>query len=249
MPLSADHRRAPRRLYMAVAVLIAAGYGLTLAIFYPGIMTYDAKFIYEDIAKGVLGDWQSPVMTVLWGAIDPIAPSGSMFLLMATLTGGFCWLSRGKPPDPPVRALAAVAGSAGLRSAESSGKIALLRPGCRPPIVRCRRRWRGTFCLVKVLRFMPVVACCVQCALTAHPSLALTLPGRHRCPGSARRSCSSRRWWDFSRWCKSCITARSARRDSIRCSRSWYSTSAASATSPGRTSFQSPGASLRARCC
>ena len=85
MPLSADHRRAPRRLYMAVAVLIAAGYGLTLAIFYPGIMTYDAKFIYEDIAKGVLGDWQSPVMTVLWGAIDPIAPGpASMFLLIAT---------------------------------------------------------------------------------------------------------------------------------------------------------------------
>ena len=85
MPLSADHRRAPRRLYVAVAVLIAAGYGLTLAVFYPGIMTYDAKFIYEDIAKGMLGDWQSPVMTVLWGAIDPIAPgSGSMFLLIAT---------------------------------------------------------------------------------------------------------------------------------------------------------------------
>ena len=84
MPLSADHWRAPRRPYVAVAVLIAAGYGLTLAVFYPGIMTYDAKFIYEDIAKGMLGDWQSPVMTVLWGAIDPIAPGpGSMFLLIA----------------------------------------------------------------------------------------------------------------------------------------------------------------------
>ena len=75
----------PRRLCLAVAALIAAGYGLTLAIFYPGIMTYDAKFVYEDIAKGVLGDWQSPVMTVLWGAIDPVAPgAGSMFLLIAT---------------------------------------------------------------------------------------------------------------------------------------------------------------------
>jgi hypothetical protein len=70
---------------VAVAVLIAAGYGLTLSIFYPGVMTYDAKFVYEDIAKGVLGDWQSPVMTVLWSVIDPIAPgTGSMFLLIAT---------------------------------------------------------------------------------------------------------------------------------------------------------------------
>ena len=85
MPLSADHWRAPRILHVVVAVLIAAAYGLTLAVFYPGIMTYDAKFIHEDIAKGVLGDWQSPVMTVLWGVIDPVAPgSASVFLLTAT---------------------------------------------------------------------------------------------------------------------------------------------------------------------
>jgi len=86
MPLSPDRRQPMRRrLYLAVCALIAAGYALTLLIFYPGIMTYDAKFVYEDIAKGVLGDWQSPVMTVLWGMIDPVAPgAGSMFLLMAT---------------------------------------------------------------------------------------------------------------------------------------------------------------------
>jgi hypothetical protein len=83
MPLSPDRSRTA--LGVAVAAMIAAGYALTLAIFYPGIMTYDAKFVYEDIAKGVLGDWQSPVMTVLWGAIDPIAPgAASMFLLIAT---------------------------------------------------------------------------------------------------------------------------------------------------------------------
>jgi len=89
MPLSADRMRPMRRrLYLTVAALIAAGYGLTLAIFYPGIMTFDAKFVHEDIAKGVFGDWQSPVMTVLWGVIDPIAPGpGSMFLLIAPLTG------------------------------------------------------------------------------------------------------------------------------------------------------------------
>lgn len=93
MPLSPDRRHpVSRRLHLAVAALIAAGYGLTLAIFYPGIMTYDAKFVYEDIAKGVLGDWQSPVMTVLWGFIDRIAPgAGSMFLLIATSY----WLSFG----------------------------------------------------------------------------------------------------------------------------------------------------------
>ena len=84
MPSSPD-RGWPARQILYVAILIAAGYALTLAIFYPGVMTYDAKFVYEDIAKGVLGDWQSPVMTVLWGLIDPVAPgAASMFLLIAT---------------------------------------------------------------------------------------------------------------------------------------------------------------------
>ena len=86
MPLSPDRLQPMRRrLYLAVCALIAAGYALTLLIFYPGIMTYDAKFVYEDIARGALGDWQSPVMTVLWGVIDPVAPgAGSMCLLIAT---------------------------------------------------------------------------------------------------------------------------------------------------------------------
>jgi hypothetical protein len=69
----------------AVAVLIVAGYAFTLWLYYPGAMTWDAKYVYQDIAKGFYGDWQSPVMTWLWGLIDPIAPgSASMFLLIAT---------------------------------------------------------------------------------------------------------------------------------------------------------------------
>ena len=74
----------PRHL-IAVAVLLAIGFALTLAIFYPGVMTFDSKFLYEYTAKGTMGDWQSPVMVWLWGLIDPIAPgAGSMFLLIAT---------------------------------------------------------------------------------------------------------------------------------------------------------------------
>ena len=70
---------------LAVCALILAGYGLTLLVFYPGVMTYDAKYVFEDITKSVLGDWQSPAMTVLWRLINPIAPgSGSMFLLIIT---------------------------------------------------------------------------------------------------------------------------------------------------------------------
>jgi hypothetical protein len=86
MPSQADRQVLTRHLLPgSVAVLLAAGYGLTLLIFYPGVMTYDAKFVHEDIAKGTLGDWQSPVMTWLWGLIDPMTPGpGSMFLLIAS---------------------------------------------------------------------------------------------------------------------------------------------------------------------
>src|ERR1041385_7624872 len=80
-----EAHQSPWLARLAVAALILAGYGLTLLVFYPGVLTYDAKFVYEDIPKSVLGDWQSPAMTVLWRLINPIAPgSGSMFLLIIT---------------------------------------------------------------------------------------------------------------------------------------------------------------------
>jgi hypothetical protein len=75
-----------RHSVVLVGTLIALGFALTLWVFYPGVWTYDARYVYQDIAKGMLGDWQSPVMTVLWSLIDPIAPgAGSMFLLIAAL--------------------------------------------------------------------------------------------------------------------------------------------------------------------
>jgi hypothetical protein len=81
-----------RRSGLLIIAMIAAGYALTLYVFYPGVMTYDARFVYEYIAKGILEDWQSPVMILLWGLIDPIAPGpGSMFLLIVTLY----WLAFG----------------------------------------------------------------------------------------------------------------------------------------------------------
>jgi len=104
-------------LSAAIAAQLAAGYALTLWIFYPGIMTYDAKYVYEDIAKGTMGDWQSPVMTWLWGVIDPVAPgAASMFLLIATSY----WLGFGL--------LSLVLASQGKRSALLLPVLALLPP-------------------------------------------------------------------------------------------------------------------------
>jgi hypothetical protein len=73
------------RRVLPILALLAAGYALTLRVFYPGVMTWDAWYVHGDIAKGELGDWQSPVMVKLWALIDPLAPgSAGMFLFIAT---------------------------------------------------------------------------------------------------------------------------------------------------------------------
>jgi hypothetical protein len=79
----------------APLTLCALGFALTLYVFHPGIMTYDAKYVYLAIAQPQWGDWQSPVMVWLWKLIDPLASgSASMFLLIAGLYwGGFAILA------------------------------------------------------------------------------------------------------------------------------------------------------------
>jgi len=77
-----SHRRAT----VLAALMAAAGFALTILAFYPGYLTNDASFVHGYVQEWHLGDWQSPVMTMLWWLIDPVAPgSGSMFLLDAAL--------------------------------------------------------------------------------------------------------------------------------------------------------------------
>jgi hypothetical protein len=113
MRASPEHNAAR----LLIAAMTAAGFALTLTVFYPGIMTFDARYIYQDMTKGFYGDWQSPAMIVLWSLVDPIAPGpGSLLLLTVTLY----WL-----------AFAVVA----LTLARRSPRLALLLPllGLLPP--------------------------------------------------------------------------------------------------------------------
>jgi hypothetical protein len=81
---------ASKGVLLAIAAMLAAGFALSLAVFYPGYMSIDAEWVYKTPLDS-MGDWQSPIMTLLWRAIDPIAPgSMSMMLLMLALYwGGF----------------------------------------------------------------------------------------------------------------------------------------------------------------
>src|SRR5262249_38892766 len=57
-----------------VCVMACAGLALTIVAFYPGYLTRDATFIRGYVQTWYLGDWQSPLMTIVWWLIDPIAP-------------------------------------------------------------------------------------------------------------------------------------------------------------------------------
>ena len=71
---------------LIVMLVAAAGFALTVLAAYPGYMTNDATYVHSYIESWSLGDWQSPLMTMLWWLIDPVAPGGgSMFLFVAAL--------------------------------------------------------------------------------------------------------------------------------------------------------------------
>jgi hypothetical protein len=81
-----DHPRPGKASRVLLMLLLAAGFALTVVVFYPGYVTVDAQYVYDDAKAGRLGDWQSPAMGVLWLLIDPVAPgSVSMFLLTIVL--------------------------------------------------------------------------------------------------------------------------------------------------------------------
>jgi hypothetical protein len=79
------HAVSPRRpSWLIIVLLHAAGFTLSIVVFYPGVMNYDARYIYSDTAVGKFGDWQSPLMGWLWSVVDPIAPGpASIFLVIA----------------------------------------------------------------------------------------------------------------------------------------------------------------------
>src|SRR5262249_23656923 len=69
-----------------VCAMACAGLALSILVFHPGYLTRGATFVRNYVETWHLGDWQSPLMTIVWWLIDPISPgTGSMFLVTATL--------------------------------------------------------------------------------------------------------------------------------------------------------------------
>ncbi|MFL9823733.1 hypothetical protein [Rhodoplanes sp. SY1] len=84
--------RAAGSVPRVVVTLIAlAGFGLTLLVFWPGVMTYDARYVLVAARAGVYGDWQSPVMAWAWRQIEFLVPGppGMLLVTAALYWSGF----------------------------------------------------------------------------------------------------------------------------------------------------------------
>lgn len=91
-PPAAKLPRVSTGATFAIAAVAAAGFAVTILAFYPGYLTRDAFYIYENVREGLYGDWQGPLMAMIWRMVDPLAPgTASIFLL----TAGVYWLAFG----------------------------------------------------------------------------------------------------------------------------------------------------------
>ena len=238
---------------------VAAGFALTVLVFFPGYITIDARYVYADARAWRFGDWQSPAMAVLWRLIDPIAPGAlSMFLLTAVLY----WIGFG------VLALIAA------RRAFWLGVVAVLLAFMPPAFFFVGMVWRdvlfGVVWLAAAVLTFAVVDCAARWRLPVQ-ALSLLLivfgvllrPECHRRGSVSCRLCrlartfrsqadgdrrSFRRSSCSTRLFRSSITACWARSGRTRCTRSWSSISAASPTSAVKTSSRWHGAPIRRRC-
>src|SRR5436309_16134331 len=86
---SASTLRTSVGIIALILALAAAGFALTVFLFFPGYLTNDATFVHQYMQDWRFGDWQSRLMSMLWWVMDPFSPGpGRMFLLVA-----FCyWL-------------------------------------------------------------------------------------------------------------------------------------------------------------
>ena len=263
MPLSPDSTLAisklSRRSIVLICAMIAVGFGLTLLVFYPGVMDLRRALCLSGHRQGlprrlaIAGDdrvvvadrsdragrrqYVSADRDVLLAGFRPACVHCSTpfdlvrgcVAVAGTIAPGLCF-HRYTLARCPVCEHVATGGRACFHCRRTRGQAARARPsaGAWPA---CARR-----------------VCFARMRLSLRQFLASISDGPRNFPGSARPSSLCRWGLGFLCWCRLCITARLARYASIRCTRSWSSTLAASATLPNRTNFRSPGPRRKMPC-
>jgi hypothetical protein len=72
---------------LAAAMIMAGGFALSVWLFYPGLATHDALAVYDQAHAGRFGDWQPPLMGVIWVVLEHVFGYGpqALFLPVAAL--------------------------------------------------------------------------------------------------------------------------------------------------------------------
>jgi hypothetical protein len=85
MALRAPALFVPRSELVAAAVLALSGFGLSAYLFFPGIATHDALAVYDQAHAWSFGDWQPPLLGIIWVALEPIFGFGPGAILLPVL--------------------------------------------------------------------------------------------------------------------------------------------------------------------
>ena len=195
--------RAGRRRLAACRRMIAAGFALTLYVFYPGVMTYDARYVYKDIAKGILrrlavaGD--DPAVEA--DRSDRARLGQHVPAHRDALLAGLrhCWRSRWRGARSGRCGRAAVAGAvaAGLRLRRHhlARHLVCDVPGCWPRVIafaagRSQHADCAWPCRPSRLACSPSACCCARMRIVAAPAARrLHRLARRDFPGSVRLFC------------------------------------------------------------
>ena len=75
---------------IAATLVCVVGFAASVLLFFPGIATHDALAVYDQAYDWNFGDWQPPLMGVIWVWLEPIFGYGTRAILLPTL-GLFGW--------------------------------------------------------------------------------------------------------------------------------------------------------------
>src|SRR5690242_2100643 len=91
MSLRAEASSIPLTERLAAFCLALGGLVLSLYLFFPGIATHDALAPYDQAYEWRFGDWQPPLLGIIWTELEAVFGYGPRAIFVPTVLG--YWLA------------------------------------------------------------------------------------------------------------------------------------------------------------
>jgi hypothetical protein len=79
---SGPSQRQSRAYLFAIALIVVAGIGTITIAYWPGVMTDDARWQYQQVVDHAFEDWHPPLMAWIWSRLALIAPGPAPMLVL-----------------------------------------------------------------------------------------------------------------------------------------------------------------------